>query len=214
MPLEIEMKFPGVDLTQVRDRLAMLGAECGRPYLERNVVFDTPDRRLLKAGCLLRVRECEGADWKSGLLTFKRPAPGKSPSGCKRQEETESGLTNPQSVSTILAMLGYPAAFAYDKTRAVCRLDGVEICLDRLPFGEAGDDLYPVVELEGDETAIAAVTRRLDLPQDCASAANYHELNRQWRAGRGLLPRDGFAFSPADLEKIRQELGLLPQRMP
>ncbi len=208
MSLEIEVKFPGLDLNNLRIRLMALGMESGRPYLERNTVFDSPDRRLLKAGCLLRVRECEGPGWKSGLLTFKSPAAGESPLGYKRQEETESALTNPRSVSTILALLGYPAAFAYDKAREICRLDGVEICLDRLPFGEADDDLYPVVELEGDETAIAAVIQKLELPQERASAANYHDLNKRWRKERGLPPRDDFAFSPAALARIRDELGL------
>ncbi len=213
MPLEVEVKFPGVSFDRVRARLVELGLECGKAYLERNTVFDSPDRRLLKAGCLLRVRECEGLGWKSGLLTFKSPAAGENPLGYKRQEETESALTSPRSVSTILALLGYPAAFAYDKAREICRADGVEICLDRLPFGEAGDALYPVVELEGDEAAIAAMIRKLELPQERASAANYHDLNKQWRKERGLPPRDDFAFSPAALAEIRAELGLVPEEM-
>jgi adenylate cyclase class 2 len=208
MPLEIEIKFPGQNLDHIRKRLRELGAECGTPYLERNVVFDTPERSLLKERCLLRVRECEGANGQHGLITFKRPAPDDGSSGYKKQIEVESGLTNPQAMRTILASLGYAPAFAYDKIREVHRLAGVELCLDLLPFGNPGEALFPVVEIEGAEASLAAVAETLGLPIETASAANYHELNKEWRAARGLPQRDDFAFAEEELQKIRKELGI------
>lgn len=211
MALEVEVKYPGVDLAALKKRLLALGAEYLGITLERNVVFDTPDRALLKARCLLRLRECDGlgsagSHSTDALLTFKRPAPGDGQGGYKRQEEFETHLTNGATMRTILAGLGYSPAFAYDKVRELCLLDGVLVCLDQLPFGDEGAALYEVAELEGDEAAIAALAQKLDLPPELASAENYHDLHRRWRAGHGLAPREDFAFSEEAAARIRHEI--------
>lgn len=207
MPLEIEIKYPGVDLAALRRRLLDMGAHSRGMVIERNVVFDTPGRALLGARCLLRLRWCENGtgDSDQALLTYKRPAPDDGVDGCKRQEEIETDLTNGDAMRTILATLGYEAAFSYDKTREICLLDNVAVCLDRLPFGDEDAPLYEVAELEGDEDAIRALAVRLELPAASASAANYHDLHRQWRAEHGLAPREDFAFSARALERLRQE---------
>ena len=206
MKIEVEVKYPGVNLDAVRVRLEQAEAVSAGIFLERNVVFDTPERALLSAGCLLRVRECEGAGHNGGLFTFKRPAAGDRISGYKRQEERETRLTNPQTMHTVLAMLGYPEAFAYDKVREIYHWREVEVCLDLLPFGDEEDGAYPVVELEGEEGDIERAVQMLGLPASLVSVNNYHELNKQWRSDKNLPPRDSFVFSESWLVKIREEL--------
>lgn len=203
MALEIEIKFPGVDLAALRGALRTLGAVGRAPYLERNRVYDTPERILRAAGILLRLRTKTAPGLAAAVLTMKRPPRAEAaghpplPDDVKVWDEVQTAVDDAAATDLLLTGLGYGVAFAYDKVREVWRLDGAEICLDTLPFG-------PVAELEGEREAIMAAADRLGLDRARASTATYHDLNRQWRAARGLHPAEDFTFDAAGLAAARR----------
>ncbi|MBG3877837.1 class IV adenylate cyclase [Desulfovibrio oxamicus] len=200
MALEMEIKFPEADLAALRTALQALGATGGVPYLECNRVYDTPGRDLRAANTLLRLRTKTGPNLHAAVLTMKKP-PDVShppvPTDVKVWDEVQTGVADADAMHLMLTSLGYGVAFGYDKVREVWHLHGVHVCLDTMPFG-------PVAELEGDREAILAVAHRLGLDRARASTTTYHDLNRQWRAARGLPPSEDFTFDAAGLADARR----------
>jgi len=183
MPAETEIKFPGADLAGVRQRLQSHGANYLFRHFERNLVFDTPERKLLQAGVLLRLREADGA-----LLTLKRPPKLPTAPGFKVFDELETGVEDFHSMRQVLEALGYEVAFAYEKLREQWRLEECLVCLDRLPFGDC-------VELEAEPEAMELCAPLLGLDLGRGSTATYHELNRDYRKAAGLPPDENFVFA-------------------
>jgi len=199
MALEMERKYLDVDHAALRARLKALGAEFLGRWFEANAVYDDSDRSLKAAGTLLRLREKQGRH----VLTLKRRPDSASPEGVKVYEEHETEVADGGALRALLAGLGYAPAFAYEKVREKWRLEGCEICLDALPFGD-------FLEIEGDEAGIEACARALKLPPDKASAATYHELNRRRRESAGLPPEESFVFPAARAGRLRAELSAQP----
>ncbi len=184
MPFEIEVKYIEADHAALRQRLDELGARRLFRGFESNVVYDDASRRLRSAGILLRLRETRGLC----ILTLKRDT---GDSAAKICEETETEVRDAAAMRGILTGLGYSPSLRYEKVRESWTLAGCEVCLDTLPFGN-------FMEIEGPGTAIAACAATLKLPQDKASTATYHDLNRQYRVRAGLPPDDSFVFAEAD----------------
>ncbi len=186
MALEIEVKYLDADHAGLRQRLESLAATCAGRWLESNTVFDDARRSLKASGTLLRLRE----EPRRFVLTLKRAASGTVSTHAKVYEESETDISDPASLNAILAGLGLTPALRYEKFRETWSLLGCEVCLDTLPFGH-------FVEIEGSEMDIAACAKALGLPQDKASTATYHDLNRQSRAALGLAPIESFVFDAA-----------------
>ncbi len=206
MALEIEIKFPEADLAALRTALQGLGATGGVAYLECNRVYDTPGRKLRAANTLLRLRTKDGPSLHAAVLTVKRPpdvgamrdaGAAPIPTDVKVWDEVQTGVADAEAMHQVLTGLGYGVAFGYDKVREVWHLHGVHVCLDTMPFG-------PVAELEGEREAILAMADLLGLDRARASTATYHDLNRQWRASRGLPPSEDFIFDAAGLAAARR----------
>lgn len=185
MPLETEIKLPGADHAALRESLQAMGAVCKGRVFESNRVYDTPDRSLKARGVLLRLREKGDA----AVLTLKLPPDAQSrreAEGFKVWDERETAVADAAAMAAVLEGLGYVVAFAYEKFRETWALEwpagggeGVEVCLDTLPFGD-------FVELEGAPGAVEAALARLGLAGAPRSAASYYELHRQWREAQGL----------------------------
>ncbi|MEF2145895.1 MAG: class IV adenylate cyclase [Desulfovibrionaceae bacterium] len=183
MALEYELKFCGVEHDAVRQALRVAGAKYKSKYFEENLVLDDAGRHLKEQGVLLRLRRTP----HGRKLTLK--APGPDTAGAKVRREYEFGVDNFEAALQIFSVLGYEPAFAYEKVREKWEMGNVLVCLDSLPFGE-------FVELEaGAETELMDVARRLGLPEDAASNATYHALNRRWRSEQGLNESEEFVFS-------------------
>lgn len=190
MPLETELKYLGANLDDVRARLQSLGADFQTKRFESNTVFDDADRTLKARGILVRLRD----DGRK-LLTLKRPPEEPVPQGVKAWDEDETELDNPGAVEVLLETLGLSPAFRYEKVREEWKFKGCHICLDVLPFGE-------FVEIEGPPEAIAEAANSLGLGAGEASQANYHQLNREYRAARGLEPEDSFVFEAGEKREL------------
>ena len=110
-------------------------------------------------------------------------------------------LDSPQG---ILEGLGYLPTARYEKFRESWQLDGVQVDMDILPFGQ-------VVELEGEAERIRKVEVLLELDKQPTSADSYHVLHQRWRAEQGLPPERSFVFSPSQAAQWRAVLQLPPE---
>ncbi len=166
--LEVEIKLPVATASQARALLRHAHAERLDRYHELNLLFDWPDRRLSRAGCVLRVRQENGR----AVLTFKAPAPG---SKYKTRQELEVTVGSAEVMAELLHRLGLRVWFCYEKYRTRYRLPGFKdllVELDETPIGV-------FLELEGPGPQIDRAARRLGYsPQDYLTAS-YYELFRR-----------------------------------
>lgn len=194
MAIEHEAKFPLPDCLGLEERLRPLGSLRAPWHFESNTVYDR-DGELASTDRLLRLRRA-----LVSTLTFKAPAQPCGADGVKSRLEHECRVTDPAGMDLILRGLGYAPRFTYEKFRAVWTVDEAAVCLDILPFGH-------FAEIEGPPLAIADLARRLGLEATAALAHSYHRLHLDWRTSRGLPPADGFAFEPAERQRLNTLLG-------
>ena len=164
MNLEVEAKFQIDDLSAVRTQLLASGAKLKKPRVfEKNTVYDDSQQSLKKSLRLIRLRQDEKIK-----LTFKGPPPAdvEAVSEVKVREEIELEISDFDKMEQIIGRLGYQPAVVYEKYRETFDLDGVEVVLDELPYGN-------FVELEGAETAIKTVSGELGINWDKRMNTNY-----------------------------------------
>jgi len=191
--MEVELKFVQTDHAAVRQALDSLGAKPQEPYFEENWVFDDAEARLRRQGVLLRLRRKP----QGGMLTLKQPGP--SSVQVKRCAEHQTSVGDLGAMRKVLEGLGYTVVFGYEKVREKWAVQGCEVCLDRLPFGD-------FVEIEGPESELASLAEKLGLAPESSTSRTYHDLNCAWRAEQGLEPRDGFVFSPEEREQLLKQI--------
>lgn len=160
--LETEVKFLAPDLAAWRAKLLAAGATLASPRVfERNVRYDNAWDGLQRKGQLLRLRQ----DART-RLTFKGIPLHSATSEAKVREELEVTLSDFDTMALLLNRLGFEPKQVYEKYRETFTLDGVEVVLDELPFGE-------FLELEGEERAIRAVAAWLGLDWQQRILDNY-----------------------------------------
>jgi adenylate cyclase class 2 len=175
MPTEIEAKLRLDDPDALHERLRRLGAGRVAWRHESNHLYDTPDGRLRRSGCGLRVRvawslEVEGAA-PTGWLTFKGP---RRPGELKVREELESAVDDAAAVMGILTRLGWREVVVYEKRREVWHLGACEVAIDELPR------LGWWLEIEGpDADAVRDVRRALGLEDAALVKETYVDMAAQ-----------------------------------
>jgi len=140
---EREIKFPGVELDKLRERLIELEAERKGPgAFEDNWILDRNDE-LRSAGRILRLRN----DGTRARLTFKGPLHLEG--NLKVREEREIEIESAEEARALFEHLGYLVVRRYQKVREEWHLGGVTIALDHTPIGD-------FAEFEGDGAEIVA----------------------------------------------------------
>ena len=140
---EREIKFPGVELEKLRERLIELEAERKGPTaFEDNWILDR-DNELMKLGKILRLR----TDGGRARLTFKGPM--RLEGNLKIREEHEIEVENAEQATALLRNLGYSVVRRYQKMREEWQLGSVTIALDHTPIGD-------FAEFEGDRAEVVA----------------------------------------------------------
>ena len=162
--IEVEVKYRLLDPVVVRQQLMLAGADFQGRSFETNVRYDTPDGGITQGGCLLRLRK----DGKN-RLTHKSPHPDSGKEGFKIHRELEVEVSDFDTTDGILKALGFDAVQIYEKWRETYLLNGCEICLDTLPFGE-------FMEIEGIKKQINEVAERLGFSRKGRIATNYLSL--------------------------------------
>lgn len=205
---ELEVKFYLEHPGQTRDRLEELGASLVQPREhEVNLRFDTPDGALKAARRVLRLRQPVPATLRgsadpgpsAAVLTFKGPAD--LGEGIANRQEIETIVHDLEQARHILEALGYQVAVMYEKYRTVYLLEGMEVTLDDLPYGN-------FAEIEGASAAdIRALAERLGLSWECRIVDSYLAIFDRFCARRGLSLRHlsfeeftGLSVTAADLD--------------
>lgn len=204
---ETEIKLKIDDARAFQRALKRLGARLVTPdslrVREENILFDSADSSLAKAGQLLRIRtELRNAKGKRRpsprvLLTFKGPVDESSNREAavlhrsyKVREELELEVTDGATLSRILFGLGLKGWFRYEKYRTTYKLPtakawakGLLIELDETPIGT-------FAELEGPEPAIDRAAAELGFSKADYIVKNYLLLYLEECKRRGEPARD------------------------
>jgi adenylate cyclase class 2 len=169
--IETEVKFRVEDVVRLEERLREAGfeLETARTF-ERNVLYDTPERRLRLDRQILRIRRY-GQKW---TLTHKAiPAEGDTGT-YKQRVETETTIGDGETVATILASLGFTPAFVYEKYRTEWT-DGTGHCvIDETPLGI-------FAELEGPESWIDRMAAALEVSAADMTNLSYGRMFELWK---------------------------------
>lgn len=149
---ETELKLYVPDLAAVALRLAEVGAKLTSPRIhEVNVRYDDSAMTLSAARRVLRLRR----DTRI-RLTYKDERGERTKDDATSRFEAEVEVSDFDAMQAILEKLGYHAFMTYEKYRTTYELDGAEVTLDEMPYGN-------FVEIEGEENSIGKVLRRLQL---------------------------------------------------
>ncbi len=174
---EVEVKLHSPDLAALREALETAGATLVKPRVfERNLRYDSADGALMAQGLVLRLRRDEAVK-----LTYKADA--RVESGIVSRFEAEVEVSDFETMDLILRRLGYKVALIYEKYRTTYELDGAEIVLDELPYGN-------FTEIEGDAATIERVVAKLGLGGARRMVASYTDIFLRLRERLGLDVED------------------------
>ena len=179
--VEIEVKFRVPDGPALERRLAEIGFKRVTPRtFEKNVLFDTPDRRLRSQQSILRIRQY-GERW---VITHKcLPSDYDPASRHKHRVETETEVADGDAMAVIFTQLGYAPAFTYEKWRTEYADATGHCVVDETPIG-----LF--AELEGPAAWIDETGRRLGLDPGEMITLSYGRLFDEWREATGSQATD------------------------
>lgn len=179
--VEIEVKFRVADGAALERKLIATGFRQITPRtFEKNVLFDTPDRRLRAQQSILRIRQY-GERW---VVTHKcLPRDNDPQARHKHRIETETEVADGDAMSVIFSQLGYNPAFTYEKWRTEYADPNGHCVIDETPIG-----LF--AELEGPEDWIDATSRRLGLDPGELITLSYGRLFDEWRTATGSAATD------------------------
>jgi adenylate cyclase class 2 len=184
VPVEREIKLRFDSAAEARLALEALGARPLRGRrLQDDVLLDSDDGRLQRAGCALRVR----SDGDRAAITWKGPVLA---GPMKTREEVETAVGVADDARRILASLGFVPRFRYQKYREELSIEGLVVAIDDTPIGT-------FVELEGEEAAIASVASRLGRGPADYVLASYRSLFLEHRHARGGHGADMVFDAPA-----------------
>ena len=174
--METEVKIRVPDREAFERRLPALGfARVTARMLERNTLYDTPDRRLRNSRQILRLRQY-GARW---VVTHKSVPSGLTEEGRhKNRVETETLVDDGPVLAKIFEALGFAPVFVYEKWRTEWADPLGHCVLDETPLG-----LY--AELEGPGEWIDATAKQLGIPESEFITLSYGRIFELWRDQTG-----------------------------
>lgn len=149
MPAEVELKYQVTGFGIIRETLLEAGATVvHEEALEKNLVLDTIDGKIGKAGKLLRIRQ-----YGDGVfVTFKEPVqPGPMKSRIENELKVDKSFNE---TLELFERIGCFSVYSYEKTREIWVCNDSFVCLDSLYFGM-------FVEIEADSREKVAATADL-----------------------------------------------------
>jgi adenylate cyclase class 2 len=172
---EVKLYVPHLEWVQVR--LEGIGAKLTAPRVyERNVRFENTAKTLTTEGVVLRLRHD-----KRNRLTYKEG--GNEQDGIISRTEIEVEVSDFDAMQTILMKLGYSPHMIYEKFRTTYEIDGAEVVLDEMPYGN-------FMEIEGDQPVIESLLKRIGLEAAPRLSASYSTLFDRVKQQLGLSFND------------------------
>jgi adenylate cyclase class 2 len=170
--METEVKIRVLDREAFEHKLPPLGfARVTARTLERNTLYDTPDRRLRNSRQILRIRQY-GSKW---VVTHKSIPSGQTEEGPhKNRVETETVIEDGPVLGKIFEAIGFSPVFVYEKWRTEWADQQGHCVLDETPLG-----LY--AELEGPSEWIDATAERLAIRETEFITLSYGRIFELWR---------------------------------
>jgi adenylate cyclase class 2 len=195
---ELEVKLYLVDLPTFKEQLEKFGGQLMEQRLhEINLRFDLPDGELTRTAQVLRLRQDTAA-----RMTYK--GPGETIGGVHARREIEFTVGDFQSAQTLLETLGYQVSMMYEKYRTTYSLEGLQVTLDEMPYGN-------FTEIEGSDTsAIRRVAEQLGLRWEARILESYTTLFDHLRDKLGLTFRDLAFKNFAEINITPEDLGVTP----
>jgi adenylate cyclase class 2 len=176
--VETELKLYVPFLNAVARRIEAAGGKISAPRVyERNVRYDNAAGEMEKAGTVLRLRQDTRA-----RLTYKDGERLLGEYGSSRYE-AEVEVSDFDNMDTILGKLGFHSVLIYEKYRTTYQLDGGEVTLDEMPYGN-------FIEIEADESVIGRVVDKLQLHSAKRMSASYTTLFKFVKKNLGLTFAD------------------------
>ncbi len=173
--LESELKIRVADLEPVKASLQRARAVVVQLMArEINLLLDTEDGRLRRAGSVLRLRQ--HGDRK--ILTYKGPVSYRGE--IKERPEHETEVVDLDRIGEILFHLGFSVFMRYEKDREEWRLEDVSVVLDHTPMGD-------FVEVEGPPERLEDMVNLLGLDIAAAVRGSYVSLWQDYRASHPTL---------------------------
>jgi adenylate cyclase class 2 len=174
---ETEIKLYVPDLAAVQQKLEATGAGLTAPRVyERNVRYDNKERTMTPHVMVVRLREDTRV-----RLTYKDD--GTVTNGITSRFEAEVEVSDFDAMETILGKLGYTPYLTYEKYRTTYEIDGAEVVLDEMPYGN-------FVEIEGEREAIEQIIQTLELDDTKRFDGSYSTLFERLRQKLGLKFND------------------------
>jgi adenylate cyclase, class 2 len=183
--METEVKIRVPDRDALARKLPPLGfTRVTARALERNTLYDTPDRRLRNSRQILRIRQY-GSKW---VITHKSVPGGLTQEGRhKKRVETETVVEDGPVLAKVFEALGFSPVFIYEKWREEWT-DGQGHCvLDETPLG-----VY--AELEGPSDWIDTTAQQLGIPESDFITLSYGRIFESWRDETGSKAQN-FTFA-------------------
>ena len=172
--LETALKLYIPFLNAVERKIEAAGGKLSAPRVyENNVRYEDASGELAANGSVLRLRQDTRA-----RLTYKEGARALGEYGSSRYE-AEVEVSDFAQMETILLKLGFHSVMRYEKYRTTYQLDGAEVTLDEMPYGN-------FVEIEGDESSIGRVVEKLQLHDAKRMSASYTTLFKFVKQNLGL----------------------------
>lgn len=195
---ELEIKLYLADLPALKGKLEISGAKLIEARLhEINLRFDLPDGELTRKAQVLRLRQDTAA-----RMTYK--GPGETIDGVHARREIEFTVGDFQSAQLLLESLGYQVSLMYEKYRTTYSLDGLQVTLDEMPYGNFS-------EIEGTDTsAIHHAAKKLDLIWEARILESYTTLFDQLQEKLGLTFQNLSFANFAEINITPEDLGVIP----
>jgi adenylate cyclase class 2 len=172
---ETEVKLYVPDLAALARRLEEVGARLAAPRVyEINVRYDDPNGRLSQERKVLRLRRDTRV-----RLTYKDEGGEREAGDAWSRYEAEVEVADFGAMHAILEKLGYHPYMTYEKYRTTYELDGAEVTLDEMPYGN-------FVEIEGEKDTISAALERLRLQDAPRMGVSYALLFENVKRHLGL----------------------------
>jgi adenylate cyclase class 2 len=167
---EVKLRFASVEDARAAVRAAGASPRAER-RLQRDCLLDTPDGALRQRRSALRIR----IEPSKNVLTFKGPP---QVSAVKAREEIETEVADAATLFRLLEQLGFEPWFRSEKYRTEFSFDDATIAIDETPIGT-------FVEIEGQESTIATMTRALGRSPEDYVLQSYYALYRDDCERRG-----------------------------